>query len=55
MTRSPEDIEDQPIDFDRVVVDSDYRRAVMRRLRAEHRAAPATTTGSSKARFIHED
>ncbi|HYC12675.1 MAG TPA: hypothetical protein VEC75_00400 [Stellaceae bacterium] len=55
MTRSPEDAEEQPIDLDRVVVDSDYRRAVMQRLRAKHRAAPVATGASSKAQMIHED
>jgi len=55
MTRSPEDSEDESIDFDRVVIDSDYRRAVMRRLRAERGGAPAATSGLSKAQSIHED
>ena len=55
MTHSREDSEDEPIDFDRVVIDSDYRRAVMRRLRAERRAAPAPPSRLSKAQPIHED
>ena len=55
MTRSPEDAEEQPIDLDRVVVDSDYRRAVMQRLRAELRVAPPATGVPSKAQMIHED
>jgi hypothetical protein len=55
MTHSREDAEDEPIDFDRVVTDGDYRRAVMRRLRAERSAAPAPPSRLSKAQPIHED
>jgi hypothetical protein len=35
MARPPDDDDDDAIDFDRVVIDGDYRRAVMRRLRRE--------------------
>jgi len=55
MRRSREDFEDEPIDFDRVVIDGDYRRAVMRRLRAQRDVAPEASSKLSKAQSIHED
>jgi len=55
MSRSREDADDEPIDLDRVVIDSDYRRAVMRRLRAERGVSPAATSKLSKARSAPED
>jgi len=55
MSRSREDAEDEPIDFDRVVIDSDYRRAVMRRLRAERVRAPAPAARLSKEQSVRDD
>lgn len=49
MARPPEDADDDAIDFDRVVIDGDYRRAVMRRLRRERDGALARSSLPSKA------
>jgi len=55
MAPSEEDTDDTPIDLDRVVIDGDYRRAVMRRLREDQRGAAAVDPDSSKQRSIRED
>ena len=35
MSRSPKEVPEEPVDLERLVIDTDYRQEVMLRLRAE--------------------
>ncbi len=41
MSRSPKEAQEEPLDLERLVIDSDYRQEVMLRLRAESLARRA--------------
>jgi hypothetical protein len=57
MSRSPNEAPEEPVDLERLVIDSDYRQEVMLRLRAESdtRRAQRTTTRPDKLPTSRKD
>jgi hypothetical protein len=52
MSRSPKEAPEEPLDLERLVIDSDYRQEVMLRLKAEplaRRAERAATRASKRS------
>ena len=47
MSRSPKEAQEEPLDLERLVIDSDYRQEVMVRLKAES-GARRTERGSTR-------
>ena len=57
MSRSPNEAPEEPVDLERLVIDSDYRQEVMVRLRGESlaRRAPRTAARSDKLPASRKD
>ncbi len=51
MSRSPNEAPEEPLDLERLVIDSDYRQEVMLRLKAESLAHRAERVASRSSRF----
>ena len=47
MSRSPNEAQEEPLDLERLVIDTDYRQEVMLRLKAESLARRARRTAHS--------
>ncbi len=51
MSRSPKEAQDEALDLERLIIDSDYRQEVMVRLKAESDARRAERAGTLASRL----